>query len=201
MSPLTRKLIFLSLCFYGYLSIVTNEQFELAMEKCYGGKFEFLTIISLFITILTLIISILDTFFSLRYLKIVLLAIGFPVESLVTLYYWSIYFYDSNLVMPKDFKISFFTELCLHVFPAVALWLELLTMRNFKHFNSNFFFLFALVAGYYGWIHFLFQKNDRWVYPILELLDPFQRSVFFILSVFVICLFYLFGIFIYKQIN
>ena len=199
---LLRRLLFVSLCLYGYSLVNSHKDLQLALERSYGGKFEFLTMLGSLLTMFTLIVvtfeSILKTNILLR-TKTILLAISFPIETVVTVFYWCLYFYDPLLLHQGPKPIGLDTDICLHLVPGVALWIEFLEMKNFKSSKYHIWFLLFLCVSYFAWVHFLFTRNEKWVYPILGIISFNDRVLFFSVSTFFAILTYFLGIFIHSK--
>ena len=196
-----RKLFFLGVCVYGYWTVLSHPLLALKMESTYGGKYEFLTMLGLYLTILTLIASVISNFIPIKGIVSFLLALSFPVEGVVTVFYWVLYFYDPSLLHMGEIRISLPTNLAIHLIPGIALWTEFLTMKDFRHSRYHIYYSGLLCAMYYWWVHFLFEKNDQWVYPLLGVLSPSDRFLFFIASALFNTALYMFGLFLHRRIN
>ncbi|KXS14177.1 hypothetical protein M427DRAFT_156173 [Gonapodya prolifera JEL478] len=148
-----------------------------------GSKFKYLTIIAYAMFFGVQVIGLWETIINRHHnqTKAALLALSLPVETIVSLLYWSMYFYDVNLVVAADAeKADIFTDLCYHLFPALWLWADLLTYsdKQERRVASDTFMLFG--ATYYVWLNMGFHFNRSWPYPFLDMLTFWQRTLFFV---------------------
>ncbi|XP_050423618.1 androgen-induced gene 1 protein-like isoform X2 [Adelges cooleyi] len=166
------------------------------IDEAYGGKFKYLTFLdgcfsALFFTY-ALVVDICSmvsssetpTFDKLSQVKSYFFtSIAFPLSMFVSTTFWSLWFLDRNLVMPKNFDIYFPSWLnhTMHTFVFVFACLEMITA--YRPYPSRVHGLgihlgFQLI--YLVWIHIVYSQCSMWVYPILSQLNMLLRWLFFL---------------------
>ena len=114
-----------------------------------------------------------------------LLAIAFPMETLITVLYWTLRAFDRSLLssthlLRRGEFLAVESDISNHLLPFFYVWAELLLFSPFiaRPFVRQMAHKLALVAcngAYMAWSHFLFLKNKRWVYPLLGKLSTTQH--------------------------
>lgn len=160
----------LTSCTTTFVSSFFTPVFRGTVEKTFGGQMQFLTIIALFLTSLTLFLNQFTAWNNLTY---DLLCLSTTVETVVTVYYWTLFHYNRGLLYPKNMDpIPFFVDIFLHFLPALALWMELLTTVKLHRVSRKHIYIIALFSiCYMFWAEYCFTKNGYYVYPILSMLD------------------------------
>lgn len=121
---------------------------------------------------------------------------------MITLLYWSIYFFDHDLILNQETMTAiggtppFFMDSAAHLIPFVAMLAEFLFTRSSKRvlYEQRVIHLFAIAIftfGYFVWILYLFNDDpSKFPYPFLRVLSSAGRLTFTIFSMFM-------GLFIY----
>ncbi|KAL1494167.1 hypothetical protein ABEB36_009811 [Hypothenemus hampei] len=196
-------------CFYdwNYVKIPTTVA-DLGDSKFNTHKLKFLTywdalLQSVFFTICFLndIFGSNETFpkekpFIRRIKDIALPALAFPLSMFVGLTFWGLYAVDRELIFPKiidQFFPAWLNHL-MHTNIMIFTLLELLTSyRKYPSRKVGLSILLIFMLTYLGWIHYIHSYTNKWVYPILELLNLPARILFFVLNFVVAVLVYLLG--------
>ncbi|GAA5838417.1 hypothetical protein JCM11251_004930 [Rhodosporidiobolus azoricus] len=175
------------------------------MDKSYGGRWQFLTILSASIDlssslpvnlIPSLAVSLLVFLFSLLYdlvplplfaqCKTSLAVLAVPVEGLVGLLYWGLTLYDPTLLNPNgaEFQLPFWVDVSIHGLPAVYLWLDfLLFSPPFpKRIRPNLLATTA-TAAYCVWMEVCAKRNGWYPYPMLNTMSPLPRLLFYLCQI------------------
>ncbi|KAL8304412.1 hypothetical protein RB597_004398 [Gaeumannomyces tritici] len=158
--------------------------FPTPVNQAYGGSFQFLTIIGLATATLAFILGLLaDLTLSpaLFVAKNFVAICSSPLEALVSILYWSIFFYDKTLLYPAEFQLPFQADFGYHAMPAIMLTADLLLFSPPWTIKANAAMGLGMVLAflYWGWIEHCFTKNGWYPYPILDILTTPQRAVFF----------------------
>ncbi|RNA11225.1 androgen-dependent TFPI-regulating -like isoform X1 [Brachionus plicatilis] len=219
MSKTTIYGLFLYLSITGFYTVAMirdlffNKRTEL--YKSFGGRFKYLTILNLYVHYGYFIISSFLAMAELsmskknskvftkvkQFCNLVYTSIVFPVGLFVAITFWGIFIFDRELIFPKavDHLIPIWQNHLLHTLPLVAPLLE-----NFftKHFYRDSFFIGVLptlfLAGFYIiWVLIVSNVGGIWAYPILEVLSPTNRAIFFGVSLLFLGLLYQTG----KMVN
>jgi len=135
-----------------------------------------------------------------RKLKDYLMAtLAFPVALNVGITFWSLYAIDRELVFPRVLDAVFPSWLnhIMHTNIVVFIVLEMFTsFRLYPRRSKGITGLTVFMISYLIWIHIVKHYSGIWVYPVLEVLQPIQRIIFFVAVLsFTLCL-YLFGEFL-----
>jgi len=109
--------------------------------------------------------------------------------------FWSIFFYDRELVFPKAFEpfYPFHLNLYQHGVVSIVMWIEMLVVfhalevRNI-FYNKQMKVLFLVCCIYDAWIYLQRVILGRWTYPFFAQLS-IVGHVIFTLSVLVVVLF------------
>ncbi|XP_031629457.1 androgen-induced gene 1 protein-like isoform X1 [Contarinia nasturtii] len=181
----------------------------------FGGKFRYLTILGAIVQASYFTLCVLNDVIGtnenypkrpskLRKLKDYIFAtFAFPLAMNVAISFWSIYAIDRELILPKSFE-SFFPNWLNHVMHTNIVFfilLELLvSFRQYPAGKSGFIGLLVFNIFYVIWIHIIKFKTDRWVYPVLEVLNLPQRIGFILfIGIFGIS-FYFVGEYVNKRV-
>lgn len=134
--------------------------------------------------------------------KIGLSGFTLVIESMITLLYWSIYFFDYDLILNQETIAaiggvpSFFMDSAGHLVPFIAMLAEFLFTRSSKRYlyEQRVIHLIAIALftfGYFIWIIYLFNDDhSKFPYPFLRVMSPAGRITFTVFSMFM-------GLFIY----
>lgn len=142
-------------------------EFPTPVNQAYGGSFQFLTIIGLATATLAFTLGLLA---DLTLSPVLFAAKNFvaicsnPLEALVSILYWSIFFYDKTLLFPEEFQLPFQADFGYHAMPAIMLTADLLLFSPPWTIKANGAMGLSLVLAflYWGWIEHCFSKNG-WV--------------------------------------
>lgn len=107
--------------------------------------------------------------------------------------------YDRTLLVPlehtaKGIKLDYFTNICVHLVPALALLWEI--SFHSSHFRSHWLHVVLLIianVAYYRWTLYLYSVNQRWTYPVLGRLAPDRTWWLFGSALLFTVVSYLFG--------
>jgi len=110
-------------------------------------------------------------------------SIAFPISMFVTTSFWSLWFIDRNLVMPKNIDLFFpqWLNQTMHTFVFIFACLEMVTA--YRPYPSRICGLSTNICVqllYLVWIHIVYSQCHLWVYPILEQLNLPLRCLFFV---------------------
>jgi len=164
-----RRILLLS-CSVTFVSSMFTPVFRGTVEKTFGGQMQFLTMIALCMTCMTLLLNQLAYASNLTYDFMVLTT---TVETIVTVYYWSMFHYSRGLLYPKNMpSIPFFVDIFLHFLPATAIWMELLTTVKLHRISrKHIYIIISFSISYMLWAEYCYMRNGYYVYPILSMLD------------------------------
>lgn len=174
------KLIGIYLCIYGSSSTNYSEEYRQLLNSYTAYRFQFLTIIGLYLTLFTLTIILLHQTIALifkRDLQLIrsfstfLLALILPIELLITLTFWTLYLYDPSVIISeivlKTTGIGLFQNLCMHLIPVILLIIEVLSFRLERR-NSHVVVLCVFGAAYYLFARSIAVRENKWAYPFLD---------------------------------
>jgi len=166
------------------------------IDDAFGGKFKYLTFLdgcfqALF-HVYALIVDIFPLIFSSRSSVLETLtqvksfffaSVAFPLSMFVSTTFWSLWFIDRNLVMPKGIDMYFphWLNHTMHTFVFVFACLEMITV--YRPYPSRIFGMathICLQLSYLIWIHIVYSQCNLWVYPILAQLNLPLRCLFFL---------------------
>ncbi|KAL1880518.1 hypothetical protein VTK73DRAFT_5718 [Phialemonium thermophilum] len=154
------------------------------LSEAFGGQFQFLTTIGLFLAMVTFAVGLLaDITLSpgMFAAKNSLSVCSAPLEILVSILYWSICLIDKGLVVPSEFALPFLPDFGMHAMPAIMLAVDLILFSPpwaVKSYNALVLSM-TLAVLYWIWIEFCFSKNGWYPYPIFEVLNTWQRVLLF----------------------
>lgn len=168
---------------------------ELPSQKTFGGQWKYLTFINCVIQLVYFTISIVndvvgthskttDSSSSIQKARdYVFATLAFPIGQFVGFIFWTLWFIDRELVLPKAFDIWFPTYInhMMHTTVIPAQLLELILIYHIypgriKGMATSMGFCLA----YLCWIMVIAYVGGIWVYPILKILDPVPRAAFVI---------------------
>ena len=156
----------------------------------YAGSAKFLTVINLSIQTIYFFLSLLahlTRHMRLRKLcEFLFASVVFPLGSLITAEFWSIYAIDRELIYPKIMD-SYIPNLMNHICHTFIFLLIVLDMAVVPHFRAlgllaETLMVVLTVTGYTGlmlWIRFY---AGFWVYPLMNYLSHLQLIIFLLFS-------------------
>ncbi|KAH0544253.1 androgen-induced gene 1 protein-like [Cotesia glomerata] len=165
------------------------------MHGGYGGKFKFLTFWDAIIQAVFFFLCILNDIYGtnkvapkqtplLRRIKDYFHAtFSFPLAMFVGITFWSLMFFDRELVLPKalDPYFPWWLNHLMHTMIMITTVLEMISApRQYPKKKSGYIGLYALMISYLIWIHIIYYKSGVWVYPVMEVLSWPLRILFFI---------------------
>lgn len=124
------------------------------------------------------------------------------IETLITLLYWSLYYFASKLIHDEDATLAnngpphLFMDTAAHLIPFLAMLSDFMMTRSSKKqlYEHRVYHLTAItifVFGYFIWILYLFTGNEQYFpYPFLREMTPPVRIAFTIFNTVVGCLLY-----------
>ncbi|KAL1416206.1 hypothetical protein MTO96_006466 [Rhipicephalus appendiculatus] len=121
-------------------------------------------------------------------------ALSLPACLFVTALFWSLYFYDRELIFPRSLAIYYpwwLNQLSHTTISLFALLEAKLVYHATPARRDGFRTIFMLVCTYVGWIVYLGMVHDMWVYPVLEFMSPALLPIFI-----GCCSFAIFGVYI-----
>ncbi|GAA6027848.1 hypothetical protein JCM8097_001746 [Rhodosporidiobolus ruineniae] len=160
------------------------------MEQSFGGRWQFLTILSLGASWLVFASALLYDLYPLPLFARIKTSVGVlavPVEGLVGLLYWSLTLYDPTLLNPNsaEFQLPFLVDVSIHGLPAVYLWLDFLAFSPPfpKRVRPNLLATTA-TAAYVLWMEKCARENGgQFPYPMLNNMSPLPRSLFYLAQI------------------
>ncbi|KDN40424.1 hypothetical protein K437DRAFT_258649 [Tilletiaria anomala UBC 951] len=197
----------LSSCVWGFSKLSVFEALaEADTSHEYGGHYQFLTVCSLAATVLAMSVALLLDFHDallgggtansglrgiLTFLKALTSVVAMPVETLVSILFWSIFTYDPNLLVPPierydpqspglaikvPVKIPIEIDLALHAAPSLFLLVDYLVFSPpfFKSMKPAAVST-TLTIAYCVWVERCAFKNGHFPYPLLDPLTDAQR--------------------------
>lgn len=195
------KIIGIYLCIYGSNDSNYPQEYRKFLHKSFTFKFQYLTIIGLYITLLTLslylIHQLIARFFNkniriLNTTSTLLHSIILPIEILITVIFWTLFLINPRLIVCEivyeKCGMNFYRNVCMHFVPLVLLAIE----GYYAQLQRSNFHVFILIV--FGMCYYLFVKDialreKRWPYPFLDKVGEWQRIVIFC-SVTGMCIFF-----------
>lgn len=191
-------------CWYGFRSLellteITGERIDLQ----YGGHLQFLTICGLAGTLVTVSFALLLDLVRLPkpvlLIKDLLTAMTLPTELLISILYWSLFFYNKDLLMPpkrimdpanpgqvlreESITIPFPVDASMHALPGVFLLVDFLFFSRQMSRSIRIAPLAVIVAASYAvWVEKCAQMNGHFPYPLLQMLNLPQRIALYAAS-------------------
>ncbi|BGP14265.1 hypothetical protein JCM10213_005843 [Rhodosporidiobolus nylandii] len=161
------------------------------MESSFGGRWQFLTILSLGASWLVFLLSLLYDLYPsapVARAKQSIAVLAVPVEALVGLLYWTMTIYDPSLLNPQngaeEFRLPLVVDVSIHGLPALYLLLDfLLFSPPFPARVRPNLLATVATAAYTVWMELCGKKNGRFPYPFLDGLPPLFRSLFYLLQI------------------
>ncbi|XP_070605211.1 androgen-dependent TFPI-regulating protein [Erythrolamprus reginae] len=123
----------------------------------------------------------------------------FPLSSFVFVTFWSIYFYDRELIYPKylDPIIPEWINHGMHTLILPLTLVEILVTHHQYPSVCKSLIIFGMVAlAYQLWILYLFAKTGKWLYPLFKFLSPLGIIVFLGIVVVSVFFYYILGRFL-----
>ncbi|KAM3965743.1 androgen-induced gene 1 protein isoform 1-T2 [Aphomia sociella] len=174
----------------------------------YGGKLKYLTYLDAMVQTAYFTIALLNDLFGnnepttsekplIRRIKDILFSsLAFPLAMYVGISFWGIYAVDRELILPRSLDAYFPTWLnhVMHTNIVVFVFIELVTsFRMYPAKKSAMTILCSFMLCYVIWLHVIYFKTDKWVYPILAVLNWPTRIVFYLISLIVVSSLYIVG--------
>ncbi|TQS37879.1 hypothetical protein Golomagni_01632 [Golovinomyces magnicellulatus] len=158
-----------------------------AVTKAYGGQWQFLTVLGLTLSHATVFFGLLADitlyapFFFIHH-KLALCST--PLETVVSIIYWSLSIIDPNLLVSPDVHIDLSADIGLHAMPTIFLILDFFLFS--PPWNISIFQAAAIsstvAASYWVFLEHCFSRNGFYPYPLLGLLNNAQRAFLFFFS-------------------
>nr|CAD7445010.1 unnamed protein product [Timema bartmani]CAD7456559.1 unnamed protein product [Timema tahoe] len=132
-----------------------------------------------------------------------LAAVAFPIAMFVGVTFWSLMAIDRELVFPKALD-AFFPSWLNHIMHTNIMMFTLMEMitsfRVYPRRSKGLAGLTVFMGVYLAWTHVIYYNSGQWVYPVLEVLNLWQRTVFFLAMLLFGSLLYLAGEFLNNYI-
>ncbi|XP_069696675.1 androgen-induced gene 1 protein-like isoform X3 [Periplaneta americana] len=172
------------------------------------GRFKFLTFWNMILQSVYFTICLINDFFGnndisikekplIRKLKDYMYAtVAFPLAMFVGVQFWALMAIDRELVFPKALDPFFPSWLnhVMHTNIVIFTVLEMVTtFRVYPKRSKGLTGLLVFLAVYLVWLHIIYANSGVWVYPVLEVLNWWQRVIFYIVSLCIACGLYLIG--------
>lgn len=149
---------------------------------------QMLTILTLTVAYVHFLVAFLQDLYprsaATRSVKRTLLLIAAPCETLVSLLYWPIKFYDPSLLAPPELMAMFelSADLSMHALPTALCLIELFVFSEaLETSNVRAAAVYcAYGAGYYFWTERNASLNGTYPYPLMDLMTSQQRISLFI---------------------
>ncbi|KAJ9592927.1 hypothetical protein L9F63_015432, partial [Diploptera punctata] len=129
--------------------------------------------------------------------------VAFPVSMFVGIQFWILMFIDRELVLPKAMD-PFFPSWLNHIMHTNIMIFTLIEMvTTFQQYPKRSDGLKGLVSFmliYLIWLHVIYGVSSFWVYPILEVLNAWQRLLFFLFTLGLVVSLYFLGEFLNNTI-
>ncbi|CRL01466.1 CLUMA_CG014278, isoform B [Clunio marinus] len=128
---------------------------------------------------------------------------AFPLGMNVAFVFWLLYSIDRELVFPSamDAFYPWWLNHILHTNVFVFIVVELIiSYHHYSNRKAELGGLSVFIAGYLVWVLIIKYNADAWVYPVLDVLDLYQRIGFFIVTGSLPLLFYFIGNFINDKV-
>lgn len=164
--------------------------FSEEINNSYGWHFQYLTILGLSLALLTMMVSlisdILPSVTIIRDIKGTISCLAVPVESSISILYWTIHAIDPALLLPPDAPyIDPFTDMTLHLFPTVFLWADMLLFapmptvegRGVLYHPQPLLLTGLFAASYSLWIEKTKKENGYYPYPMMDQMTTLQRTL------------------------
>ncbi|XP_026756245.1 androgen-induced gene 1 protein-like [Galleria mellonella] len=163
----------------------------------FGGKLKYLTYLDAIVQTVYFTIALLNDLFGnndttasekplIRRIKDILFcALAFPVAMYVGISFWGIYAVDRELILPRSLDPYFpkWLNHVMHTNIVVFILIELVTsFRMYPTRKTAMTILSTFLIAYFIWLHVIYFKTDKWVYPILAVLNWPIRIVFYLVS-------------------
>ena len=126
------------------------------------------------------------------------------VEAMISLLYWTLYFAKSSMIH-EDAAIKanngpppLFMDTAAHLIPLIAMFSDFMMTRSskkhlYEHRVIHLIAITVFIFGYFIWIMYLFNGNEKFPYPFLREMSPPIRIAFTVFNTFI-------GLFIYGVI-
>ncbi|GAA5859325.1 hypothetical protein JCM8547_001985 [Rhodosporidiobolus lusitaniae] len=159
------------------------------MAQSFGGRWQFLTILSLAASWLTFAFSLLYDLLPLPLfarLKTSFAVLAVPVEGFVAAGYWGLTLYDPSLLNPPsaEFRLPLGVDMSIHGLPALYLWLDfLLFSPRFPSRVRPLSLALIVTLAYSLWMELCASKNGAFPYPMFDALELKYRLGVYVVSV------------------
>ena len=106
------------------------------------------------------------------------------MEGLISVLYWGMIFLDPQLLIPQGVPpIPMIVDLCLHLFPALFLWIDFLVFNvEFERSTNHVINIYLFSVAYYLWTLYCFSRNEYYAYPFLDKMTTAGRIGFYAAS-------------------
>ena len=178
----TIKFFFICTSIYGLTDHYKPEMLIEVEKKYYFKKFRFLTYIALVLTLISLLITLFGKIVKKimgkdsksNFLTKIFYNLAFSIETGIVLSFWPLFLIDPKLVLgrklsTKNYKISVYGNLCIHLFPFISLFLQVFIENVTICFKIELFIvsIFSILLSF--WLEFTASKNNgRFPYPLLN---------------------------------
>ncbi|XP_047368723.1 androgen-induced gene 1 protein-like isoform X4 [Vespa velutina] len=193
--------------YYDYTYTVVPQNI-MKVHSAFGGRFKFLTFWDAILQAVFFFICIMNDWYGtnavspkkppfIRKLKdYVYATLSFPIAMFVGITFWSIMCIDRELVLPKalDPYFPWWLNHLMHTMIMVSSIIEmLLAPRKYPKRSHGLAGLLSFTLTYLIWMHVIYFMSGIWVYPVMEVLTPPLRVVFFIVLLALVLILYFAG--------
>lgn len=126
----------------------------------------------------------------------ILPTLAFPLAMFVGLTFWGLYAIDRELIFPEilDTYFPMWLNHLMHTNIMLFTLLELLTSyRKYPSRKVGLSILVGFMLTYLVWIHYLYAHTNKWVYPVLNVLNLPGRIIFFVSNLAITIAVYVLG--------
>jgi len=172
------------------------ETFRFLNVNKFGGSHRFLTFINHeFQTIYALLSFVVDIYFLMKtktrnssgsIIRDILDRVFFLnliLSSMVGIIFWSIFFYEKELIMTKQAEQVYTVEqnIYQHGIVAINMWLEMLLIPHFvsQRFLTDVSITFLFCITYIIWVFLNANITGSFPYPFMNLFTPMQHVLFY----------------------
>lgn len=189
MLKMITKALFFLFCLYGCFDYGVPQELIDYTKSLTAGRYMHLTTQGLFLTTATLFLGFFQKVHSeenevglrkhVKEVYMALLLVSLPIEIVIVVAYWFLHIFYPRSLIPETFihnniRTSLFTNFCLHLFPLMALVLEIYE-RKVRRSNMHLSILLLFAVFYYLLCKEIAKVNETWPYPFLNNLNEKQR--------------------------
>ncbi|RKF64544.1 UPF0641 membrane protein [Golovinomyces cichoracearum] len=166
------------------LSFRFLESHPTTVTKAYGGQWQFLTVLGLTLSCATFLFGLLadiTLYAPLLFLHHKLALCSTPLETVVSIVYWTLSIIDPNLLVSPGIHIGLSADFGLHAMPTILLILDLILFSPPWTISISQAAAISSTVGasYWMFLEHCFSQNEFYPYPLLGKLNLVQRATLF----------------------